>query len=74
MLISNSILTFGKPKSFASIEHQYPKGKHKTKSHKFDWERGGGLKEVKISTTQVRELIALGLLAIGFLLQIISLW
>jgi len=68
-LVYNTLTNFGKLNSFVQI--MYPDDEQKRKVFRYDRTKKG-LKEVKISKEEIKLVISLFLLSLGFFLQILD--
>ena len=71
ILIADSILSFGKPRTIINPIRWDEKGKIK-KFSRLKPRLGGGYDEVKISKEEIMLIISLSLISLGFLLQILD--
>ncbi len=65
----DTLINFGKPKSFQIIE--YPDDEQRRRVYRYDQTKKG-LKEVKISKEEKKLFVFLVLLGLGFLLQLLD--
>lgn len=69
-LVYDTLTNFGKPKSVTSII--YHGENNPTECFRYKRLKGGWLKQVKITPEEIKLVISLSLLSLGFLLQILD--